>query len=117
MEYAKKVNPGVPAEKRTVRTVQGWVKVSLMAAGLSIADERGSLEGPAIKDALESLRGWNAFGKENALGRPPVTITSKDHRVSSIVGLYTIKDGKIELFEKIDMKEKFADKWDSWLGW
>jgi branched-chain amino acid transport system substrate-binding protein len=117
MEYAKKVNPGVPAEKRTVRTVQGWVKVSLMAAGLSLADERGSLEGPAIKDALESLRGWSAFGKENALGRPPVTITATDHRVSSIVGLYTIKDGKIELFEKIDMKEKFPDKWGSWLGW
>jgi hypothetical protein len=51
------------------------------------------------------------------LGRPPTTITSKDHRPSPVATLYTVKDGKIEPFIKIDMKKKFPDKWDGWLGW
>jgi len=29
IDYAKKLNPGVPIENRTVRAVQGWVKVTL----------------------------------------------------------------------------------------
>ena len=28
-----------------------------------------------------------------------------------------IKDGKIELFDKVDMKEKFPQEWPKWLGW
>lgn len=117
VEYAKKVNPGVPAEKRDIRTVQAWVKVSLACAGLQKADKEGKLSGPSIKAALESLKDWYPFDKANALGRPPTTITPTDHRPSAVATLYTIKDGKITFFNKINMKEKFPDKWESWLGW
>ena len=117
VEYAKKLDPGVPLDKRDVTTVQGWVKVSLAAAGLQIADKKGSLKGPDIKAALESLRDWYPFNTKNALGVGPYTITSKDHRPTSIASLYTIKNGKIVLFDKIDMKKAFPDKWQSWLGW
>jgi branched-chain amino acid transport system substrate-binding protein len=117
LEYAKKLNPGVPIEKRDIRTVQAWTKVSLAAAGLAAADKKGSLKGPEIKAALESLKDWYPFNKENALGVGPYTITDKDHRPTSVALLYTIKDGKIVLFDKIDMKKQFADKWQSWLGW
>jgi branched-chain amino acid transport system substrate-binding protein len=117
IEYAKKLNPGVPIEKRDIRTVQAWTKVSLAAAGLAAADKKGSLKGPEIKAALESLKDWYPFNKENALGVGPYTITDKDHRPTSVALLYTIKDGKIVLFDKIDMKKQFADKWQSWLGW
>jgi branched-chain amino acid transport system substrate-binding protein len=117
VEYCKKVNPGVPIEKRTVRTVQGWLKVSMAAGGLGIADKKGKLSGPAIKAALESFRDWYPFNVKNALGRPGTTITDKDHRPSPVVNLYTIKNGKIVLFKQINMKEKFPDKWQSWLGW
>jgi branched-chain amino acid transport system substrate-binding protein len=117
IEYAKKLNPGVPIEKRDIRTVQAWIKVSMAKAGLEAADKKGALKGPEIKAALESLKGWYPFNKENALGVGPYTITDKDHRPTSVASLYTIKDGKIVLFEKIDMKKAFPDKWQSWLGW
>ena len=117
MEYAKKLNPGVPIEKRDIRTVQAWIKVSMAKAGLEAADKKGTLKGPEIKAALESLKDWYPFNKENALGVGPYTITDKDHRPTPVASLYTIKDGKIVLFEKIDMKKAFPDKWQSWLGW
>ncbi len=116
-EYAQKLNPGIPMEKRDVRTVQGWTKVSLAVAGLAGADKKGKLDGPSIKAALESLKDWYPFDTKNALGVGPYTITPTDHRPTPVASLYTIKDGKIVLFEKINMKEKFPDKWESWLGW
>jgi branched-chain amino acid transport system substrate-binding protein len=117
IEYAKKINPGVPIEKRDIRTVQAWVKVSLAATGVGIADKKGKLDGPAIKASLESLKDWYPFNAKDALGRPPTTITDTDHRPSPVSLLYIIKDGKITFFNKINMKEKFPDKWESWLGW
>ncbi len=116
-EYAKKVNPGVPEDRRTVRTCQGWLKVGMAVAGLSRADKKGKLSGPEIKAALESLKDWNPYDTPNALNRPPYTITSKDHRPTPVALIYYIKDGKIELMKKMDMKKQFPDKWDSWLGW
>lgn len=117
IEYTKKVNPGVPLEKRDIRTVQGWLKVAMAAGALAIADKKGPLSGPAIKEALESFRDWYPFNTPNALGRPGTTITDQDHRPSPISGLYTIKDGKIVLLKQINMKEQFPDKWESWMGW
>jgi branched-chain amino acid transport system substrate-binding protein len=117
LEYCKKVNPAVDLDKRDIRTVQGWLKVSLAVAGLKIADQKGKLDGPSIKAALESLKDWSPFDTPNALGRSNYTITDTDHRPTPVATLYTIKDGKIVFFGKIDMKEKFPDKWQSWLGW
>ena len=116
-EYTQKVNPGVPMDKRDIRTVQGWLKVSLGAAGLQRADKKGNIDGPSLKAALESLRDWYPFDTKNALGVGPYTITDKDHRPTPVASLYTIKDGKIVLFEKIDMREKFPEQWPKWLGW
>jgi branched-chain amino acid transport system substrate-binding protein len=116
VEQCKKSNPNVPLEKRDIRTVQSWVKVALAATGVGLADKENKLNGPGIKGSLETLKDWSPFNTPNALGRSPLTITPEDHRPSSVVSLYTIKDGKIVLFNKIDMKEKFPDKWASWLG-
>jgi branched-chain amino acid transport system substrate-binding protein len=117
LEYCKKVNPTVELDKRDIRTVQGWLKVSMAVAGLKIADKKGKLDGPSIKAALESFKDWSPFDTPNALGRSNYTITDTDHRPTPVSTLYTIKDGKIVFFGKIDMKEKFPDKWQSWLGW
>ncbi|MDQ1285933.1 MAG: branched-chain amino acid transport system substrate-binding protein, partial [Thermodesulfobacteriota bacterium] len=116
-EYTQKVNPGVPMDKRDIRTVQGWLKVSLGAAGLQRADKKGNIDGPSLKAALESLRDWYPFETKNALGVGPYNITDKDHRPTPVASLYTIKDGKIVLFEKVNMKEKFPEQWPKWLGW
>jgi branched-chain amino acid transport system substrate-binding protein len=117
VEQAKKINPGVPQEKRDIRTVQAWLKFGMIRDALAIADKKGKLDGPSIKAAFESFRDWQPYGKPNGLGRPPVTYTDTDHRPSSVSLIYSIKDGKIQLLQEIDMKKKFPDKWMSWLGW
>jgi len=121
VEYTKKINPNVPQEKRDIRTVQAWVKFGMIRDALAIADKKEAITakpaGPRIKAAFETFKDWQPFGTKGALGRPPVTFTDTDHRPSAEAMLYTIKDGKIVLLLKIDMKAKFPDKWASWLGW
>ena len=57
MDYAKKLNPGIPLENRTVRAVQGWVKVTLAVEAMKRADKAGKLNGPGIKDGFEIHEG------------------------------------------------------------
>jgi branched-chain amino acid transport system substrate-binding protein len=117
VEYTKKVNPGTPQDKRDIRTVQAWVKFAMIKDALGVADKKGDLSGPSIRAAFETFNNWQPFGKEGALGRPPVTYTEADHRPSSVSMIYWIKGGKIELLQKVDMRAKFPDKWMEWLGW
>lgn len=117
LEYCKKVNPDVEIEKRDIRTVQAWLKVAMAVAALKGADKKGKLDGPSIKAELESFKGWNPFDTPNALGRGDYTITPDDHRPSPVSLLYTIKDKKMVFLKAMNMKEKFPDKWQSWLGY
>ncbi len=112
VEYTKKMNPGVPQQNRLIRTVQSWVDVLLMREALVRADKAGKLNGPGIKEAFESIRDWTP-----GLGRPPITITPTDHRPGSFVRVYRIQKGKFALLEAVDLKKRWPDKWDSWLGW
>jgi branched-chain amino acid transport system substrate-binding protein len=114
LEYAKKLNPGIPLENRLIRTVQGWVKVTLAVEAMKKADKAGKLNGPGIKDAFESFRDWPGL-KE--FGGQLVTITPTDHRYSSIVRVGRVIKGKPQTVGEIDMRAKFPDKWASWLGW
>lgn len=118
MEYAKKINPGVPADVRDIRTVQAWVKVQIAVDAMKIADKKGQLNGPGIKDALETFRNWTPFNTPDALGRPPVTYTPTDHRPGSVSMIYIIKGGKITLLDKPDMRALYPDLWaKKWIGW
>jgi branched-chain amino acid transport system substrate-binding protein len=112
--YAKKYNPGVPAEKRLIRTIQAWGDVMILWEALKRADKAGDLGGESIlKNGFETM---NKF--DIGLGAPPVTYTSKDHRVAGQVPIYEIKDGKFQLVEKVDLQGRWSDKWASeWLGW
>lgn len=113
MEYAKKMNPGVPPENRTVRTVQAWADVLLMREVLVRADKAGKLNGPGVKEAFETIRNWTP-----GLGLPPVSITPTDHRPGSLVRIYRVEKGKFALLKEIDLKKRWPEKWDKeWLGW
>ena len=112
--YAKKLNPGIPLENRLIRTIQGWVKVTLAVEAMKKADKAGKLNGPGIKDAFESFKDWPGL-KE--FGGQSVTITPTDHRYSSIVRVGRVVKGKPQTVGEIDMRAKFPDKWASWLGW
>jgi branched-chain amino acid transport system substrate-binding protein len=113
-DYAKKLNPGIPLENRLIRTVQGWVKVTLAVETMRIADKAGRLNGPGIKESFETFRGWSGL-KE--FGGQLVTITPTDHRYSSVVRVGRVLQGKPQTVGEIDMRAKFPDKWASWLGW
>jgi branched-chain amino acid transport system substrate-binding protein len=107
VEYAKKVNPGVPQEARMIRTIQSWAQVLMMAEGMRRADKAGKLTGPGLKEALETLRGWTP-----GLGLPAVTLSAADHRPGSVVPIYRVKGGKFELVTQVDLKAKWPRQWE-----
>lgn len=113
-EYAKKYNPSVPEEKRLNRTIQGWGAVMILWEALNRADKAGSLDGESIlKNGFETMKDFDI-----GLGAAPVTYTATDHRPAGEVPIYEIKGGKFELLKKVNLKERWPEKWEKeWLGW
>ncbi len=114
MEYAKRYNPGVPAEKRTIHTLQGWASALGMAEAMRRADKAGDLTGEGIlRKGFETMNNY-----EIGLGMSPVTYTAKDHRPMSLVPVYKVKGGKFIKFTQVDLKKMYPDKWaNKWIGW
>ncbi len=114
VEYAKKFNPGVPLEKRLIRSVQAWANVLALWEAMKRADKAGVLTGEGIlRKGFETLRNFDI-----GLGVPPLTYTSMDHRISGKVPIYEIKGGKFQVVEVVDLKGRWPDKWEKeWLGW
>jgi len=114
MEYAKKYNPGIPLEKRTIHTVQGWASALGMAEALKRADKAGSLSGENIlKQGFETMRGF-----ELGLNIAPVTFTATDHRPMSEARIYEYSNGNFNLFATVDLEKRWPEKWEKeWLGW
>jgi branched-chain amino acid transport system substrate-binding protein len=104
--YAKKYNPGVPREKRLIRTVQAWTNVLGLAEALKRADKVGDLSGESIlKNGFETLKDFDV-----SLGLSPVTFTSTDHRVGGQVAIYEWKNGSFSLVERVDLESRWPDK-------
>ncbi len=113
VEYGKKYNPGIPTEKRLIRTIQAWANVLALREALVRADKSGGLDGENIlKKGFETFKGLDI-----GLRVPPLTYTAEDHRVAGKVPIYEIKGGKIVLLATPDLKGRWPDKWMSWLGW
>jgi branched-chain amino acid transport system substrate-binding protein len=114
VEYAKKYNPGIPAEKRLIRTVQAWGAVLILKEAMIRADKAGKLDGENIlKLGFETMKNFDI-----GLGAPPVTFTTTDHRVAGVVPVYEVKDGKFQIVEKVELKGRWPEKWEKeWIGW
>ena len=114
MEYGKKYNPGVPTNRRLVRTVQAWANVLALREALNRADRTGGLSGEDIlKNGFETFRDFNI-----GLNVPPLTYTAGDHRSSGRVSIYEVKNGQFQLVEIVDLKARWPDKWEhAWFGW
>jgi branched-chain amino acid transport system substrate-binding protein len=113
VEYAKKFNPGVPQEKRLIRTIQGWSNVLALWEAMKRADKAGDLTGEGIlKKGFETMKEFDL-----GLGGAKLTYTATDHRVSGKVPVYEYKDGKFQLVQVTDLQGRWPDKWQSWLGW
>ena len=114
MEYAKKYNPGIPPEKRTIHTVQAWANVLGLAEALKRADKAGDLSGEGIlKKGFETMTDF-----EIGLGLAPVSFSAADHRPQSKAKVYEFKSGQFALLDEVDLKTRWPDKWKSdWIGW
>ena len=114
VEYAKKYNPGVPLEKRLIRTVQAWANVLALSEAMKRADKAGDLSGDSIvKNGFETMKDFDI-----GLGVPPLNYTATDHRISGKVPIYEIKEGKFQVVEVVDLKGRWPEKWpEEWLGW
>ncbi|MEA3429595.1 MAG: ABC transporter substrate-binding protein [Thermodesulfobacteriota bacterium] len=114
VEYAKKYNPGIPLEKRTIHTVQAWANALGLAEALKRADKAGDLTGESIlKNGFETMVNY-----EVGLAVAPATFKAKDHRSQSEAKIYEWKDGKFSLIAAVDLKKRWPDKWaNEWLGW
>ena len=114
VEYAKRYNPGVPTEKRLIRTIQAWGDVMILWEALKRADKAGDLSGEGIlKKGFETMKDFNI-----GLGAPPVTYTATDHRVAGKVPIYEIVGGEFKIVEKVDLKGRWPQKWaNEWIGW
>jgi branched-chain amino acid transport system substrate-binding protein len=114
VEYAKKYNPGVPLEDRTIHTLQGWASTLGMVEGMRRADKAGQFNGEGIlKQGFETMKDY-----EIGLGMAPVTFTATDHRPMSLVRVYQVKNSKFNLITEVDMKKLYPDLWaNKWIGW
>jgi len=114
MAYAKKFNPGVPQEKRTIHTVQAWASALGLSEALRRADKEGDLSGEGIlKKGFETMRAY-----EMGLGIAPATFTATDHRSQSEAKIYEYTGGKFSPMDAVDLKKRWPDKWaKEWLGW
>jgi branched-chain amino acid transport system substrate-binding protein len=112
--YAQRLNPGVPKEQRLIRSTQAWGAVVLLWEAMKRADKAGKLDGEGIMQAgFESFKDYDL-----GLGAPPVTFTQGDHRPTSLAQVYIYKDNKFQQLQRIDMKQRWSDKWaKEWLGW
>ncbi len=111
---AKKYNPGVPQEKRTIHTIQAWGDALITWEAMKIADKAGDLTGQGImKKGFESFRNYDI-----GLGASPITFTPTDHRPATgcLVQEWTGSDFKEA--ERVDLKKRWPEKWEKdWLGW
>jgi len=114
IRYGQKYHPGVPAEKRLVRTIQAWANVLALREALKRADTAGELSGETIMK-----KGFETFdGVDIGLRVSPLTYTSSDHRASGEVNIYQIENQKFVYMTKIDLKGRWPDKWvKEWFGW
>jgi branched-chain amino acid transport system substrate-binding protein len=112
--YGQKFNPGVPKEKRLIRSIQAWANVLALAEAMKRADKAGGLTGENIlKKGFETFQNVDI-----GLRVPPLTYTATDHRVAGKVPIYEIQKGKIQHLATVDLKSRWPDKWaSSWMGW
>ena len=113
---AKKYNPGVPQDKRLIRTIQAWGDALILRESMIRADKAGDLTGPGImKKGFETLKNF-----EIGLGASPVTFSVSDHRPTTGCLIQEWKNGKFQELARVDFKadKRFSAKWDKeWLGW
>jgi branched-chain amino acid transport system substrate-binding protein len=103
MEIIKAVTGGKPQMTHYIR---GFASMYVMAEAISIAMEKGELNGPGIRDASRTLRDFDPMGLT-----PPISFFPDDHRPNMSVKLYRLHQDGMELLTT-ETLERRAE----WLG-
>jgi len=111
---AKKYNPSLPLEKRTICTIQAWCDALILWEAMKRADKAGDLTGEGIlKKGFETFRNFHI-----GLGASDVTYTTTDHRPAPGCMVQQYKNGKFVRLEYVNLKKRWPQKWEKeWLGW
>ena len=86
--------------------MRGWTYVLVWTEALRRADKAGHLTGEGVKAAMETLKDFDLGGLTN-----PVTYAPTDHRPTTKVNIYQIKNGKLVKAKTYEMERKAE-----WLG-
>ena len=86
--------------------IRGFASMLVMAEGIKRAAAKGKITGPAIKEALETLRDFDPMGLT-----PPISYYHDDHRANMSVFIYQIKNGKLTFVTAQSLPRK-----KEWLG-
>ncbi len=111
---ARKYNPGVPQEKRLIRTVQAWGDALILWEALKRADPAGELTGHGIM-----VKGFETMRElEIGLGASPITYTATDHRPTTGCLVQEWTNGEFREVERVNLKARWPEKWErDWHGW
>lgn len=86
--------------------IRGFASMLVMAEGIRLAAEKGDINGPNVKAALETLRDYDPMGLT-----PPISFYPDDHRPNMAVFLYRFENGKMKFVGSKSLKRR-----DDWLG-
>ncbi len=103
VEFHQKNHPG---DTHDTNYVRGWSYVMTWSEALKRADKAGKLNGPGIREALETLKDFDLGGLSQ-----PVTYTKDDHRSTTTVSMYQVKGGKL-----VKVKDYTMPRKPEWLG-
>ncbi len=95
-----------PNDTHDLMYVRGWSYVVVWSEALRRADKTGQLTSEGVKTALETFRDFDLGGIA-----ANVTYTPTDHRPTTKVPVYQIRDGKLVKIAEYDMPRKAE-----WLG-
>ncbi len=95
-----------PNDTHDAMYVRGWTYVKLWSEALRRADKAGQLNGEGVKKATETLSNFDLGGLTGN-----VTYTATDHRPSTKVNIYIIKNGKLVKVKEYDLPRR-----PDWLG-
>ena len=95
-----------PADTHDTFYVRGWTYVLTWTEALKRADKAGKLNGEGVKAAMETMKNFDLGGLTN-----PVTYTPADHRPTTKVNIYQVKNGKLVPAKTYEMERK-----QDWLG-
>jgi branched-chain amino acid transport system substrate-binding protein len=87
--------------------IRGYVSMMVLTEALKIADKKGQLNGPGVKEALESLKNFDTGG----LAADKITFSATDHRPFMKVNITEFQKGKLVLKKTMELPRKAE-----WLG-